>query len=248
VAFITGGGGGIGRATAERFVEEGARVMIAEIDPALGEAAAASARSRAGNAGGDAHFIRCDVTDKASVVEAVGETVRRYGSLHILHNNAGGSTPQDGPVTEASEEEFWRVIKLDLYGTFLCSKVAIPEIARSGGGSVINMASNLALMAIPGRACYGAAKGGVASLTRAMALDHAKQRIRVNAIAPSATLSDRVKRLLDVNPALAKLGDSHLFGLGQPVHIADMAVYLASDEAAITTGQVFPVDSGVTIF
>ncbi len=248
VALITGAGGGIGRATAERFVEEGAKVVVAEINRDLGEAAAASARARAGNAGGDAHFIHCDVTDKASVTAAVAETVRRYGGLHVLHNNAGGSTPEDGPVTEASEEEFWRVMKLDLFGTFLCSKVAIPEIARAGGGSIINMASNLAIMAIPGRACYGAAKGGVASLTRAMALDHAKQKIRVNAIAPSVTLSDRVKKLLDVNPALNKMGDSHLFGLGLPIHIADMAVYLASDEAAITTGQVYPVDSGVTIY
>ena len=246
VAFITGGG--IGRATAERFVEEGARVVVAEINTELGAAAAASARAKAGNGGGDAHFICCDVTDKASVTQAVDATINRFGRLDILHNNAGGSTPQDGPVTDASEEEFWRVIKLDLFGTFLCSKVAIPHIARSGGGSIINMASNLALMAVPGRACYGAAKGGVASLTRAMALDHAKQKIRVNAIAPSATLSDRVKKLLEGNPALAKMGDSHLFGLGLPIHIANMAVYLASDEAAITTGQVYPVDSGVTIY
>ncbi|MBS0243446.1 MAG: SDR family oxidoreductase [Proteobacteria bacterium] len=248
VAFITGAGGGIGRATAERFVEEGAKVMLAEINGELGEAAAASARSKAGNSGGDAHFIRCDVTDKASVAAAVAETVKRFGKLDVLHNNAGGSTPQDGPVTEASEEEFWRVMKLDLFGTFLCSKIAIPEIAKAGGGSVINMASNLALMGVAGRACYGAAKGGVAALTRHMAVDHAKQKIRVNAIAPSVTLSDRVKKLLELNPALGKLGESHLFGLGLPVHIANMAVYLASDEAAITTGQVFPVDSGVTIY
>ena len=248
VAFITGAGGGIGRATAERFAEEGAKVMLVDVNRELGEAAAASARAKAGNSGGDAHFMQCDVTDKASVTAAVEATVARFGALHVLHNNAGGSTPEDGPVTEASEDEFWRVIKLDLFGTFLCSKVAIPHIARSGGGAVINMASNLALMAVRGRACYGAAKGGVASLTRAMALDHAKDRIRVNAIAPSATLSDRVKKLMEVNPALASMADSHLFGLGLPIHIADMAVYLASDEAAITTGQVYPVDSGVTIY
>lgn len=248
VAFITGAGGGIGRATAERFVEEGAKVVVAEINTELGEAAAAAARGKAGNAGGDAHFIRCDVTDTASVTAAIAETMRRYGALHVLHNNAGGSTPQDGPVTEASDDEFWRVIKLDLYGTFLCSKVAIPEIARSGGGSVINMSSNLALMAIPGRACYGAAKGGVAALTRAMALDHAKQKIRVNAIAPSVTVTDRVRKLMAVNPALESLADTHLLGLGQPLHVANMAVYLASDESAITTGQVLSVDSGVTIY
>ena len=248
VALITGAGGGIGRATAERFVEEGAKVVLADINRELGEAAAASARSKAGNGGGDARFVHCDVTDKGSVSAAIAETVKTFGKLDILHNNAGGSTPQDGPVTEASEEEFWRVIKLDLFGTFLCSKLAIPVIVKAGGGSIINMASNLALMAVPGRACYGAAKGGVASLTRAMALDHAKQSIRVNAIAPSVTLTDRVRKLLDSNPELARMGDSHLLGLGEPLHIANMAVYLASDEAAVTTGQVLSVDSGVTIY
>ena len=91
-----------------------------------------SARSFAANSGGDAHFIKCDVTDKSSVEAAVAETVSRFGKLDILHNNAGGSTTQDGPVTEAPDEEFWRVIKLDLYGTFLCSKFGIPEIIKAG--------------------------------------------------------------------------------------------------------------------
>jgi len=247
VAFITGGGGGIGRATAERFAEEGARVAVTDVDVAAGEASAASARARVGNSGGDATFIRCDVTDKASVEKAVAETVARWGKLDVLHNNAGGSTMQDGPVTEAPEEEFWRVIKLDLYGTFLCSKVAIPELIKAGGGSVINMASNVALMALPGRDCYTAAKGGVASMTRSMAVEYAPHRIRVNAIAPSVTLSDRVKRLLSQSPDISKLASTHLLGLGEPLDIAQMAVYLASDEARITTGQILSVDSGVTI-
>jgi NAD(P)-dependent dehydrogenase (short-subunit alcohol dehydrogenase family) len=248
VAFITGGGGGIGRATAERFAEEGASVMVADIDVATGEAAAQSARARARNSGGDAHFVRCDVTERASVEAAVAETVARWGKLDVLHNNAGGSTMQDGPVTEAPDEEFWRVIKLDLYGTFLCSKIAIPQIVKAGGGSVINMSSNVALMALPGRDCYTAAKGGVASMTRSMAVEYAPHRIRVNAIAPSVTLSDRVKRLLAASKDIDKLASSHLLGLGQPVHVANMAVYLASDESEITTGQVLSVDSGVTIY
>jgi NAD(P)-dependent dehydrogenase (short-subunit alcohol dehydrogenase family) len=109
------------------------------------------------------------------------------------------------------------------------------------------MASNVALMALPGRDCYTAAKGGVASMTRSMAVEYAPHKIRVNAIAPSVTLSDRVKRLLAGNAQIEKLAQSHLLGLGLPIHIANMAVYLASDEAAITTGQVLPVDSGVTI-
>ncbi len=247
VAFITGGGGGIGRATAERFAEEGARVAIAEINHELGEAAAESARSRGGNSGGDAIAIHCDVTDRASVEAAVAETVSRFGKLDVLHNNAGGSTIEDGPVTEAPEEEFWRVIKLDLYGTFLCSQIAIPKIIEAGGGSVINMASNVALMALPGRDCYTAAKGGIASMTRSMAVEYAPHKIRVNAIAPSVTLSDRVKKLLDASPEVSKIGETHLLGLGQPIHIAQMAVYLGSDESAITTGQILSVDSGVTV-
>jgi NAD(P)-dependent dehydrogenase (short-subunit alcohol dehydrogenase family) len=244
VAFITGGGGGIGRATAERFAEEGAKVVVADIDEALGQAAAASARAKAG---GDAVFIRCDVTDRASVTSAVAETIRRFGKLSVLHNNAGGASPADGRVTEAPEEEFWRAIKLDLFGTFLCSKVAIPEIVKAGGGSVINMSSVVALMAMPGRDCYTAAKGGISALTRSMAVEYAADRIRVNAIAPGVTLSDRVKKQLEGNPVTEELGRQHLLGLIEPVYIADLAVYLASDESARTTGQILPVDSGVTI-
>ena len=248
IAFISGAGGGIGRATAMRFAEEGAKVAVTDIDATAGEESARLAREAGGNSGGDAVFMYCDVTEHASVKEAIAATVARWGGLHILHNNAGGSTLQDGPVTEAPDEEFWRVIKLDLYGTFLCSKYGIPAIAKSGGGSVINMSSNVALMALPGRDCYTAAKGGVASMTRSMAVEYAPQNIRVNAIAPSVTLSDRVKKLVEGSPQIKKLADQHLLGFGQPIHIANMAVYLASDEAAITTGQVFPVDSGVTIY
>jgi NAD(P)-dependent dehydrogenase (short-subunit alcohol dehydrogenase family) len=247
VAFITGGGGGIGRATAERFAEEGAKVVIAEIDPKSGAAAAEAARARVGNSGGDAHFVPCDVTDRASVERAIAETVARFGKLDVLHNNAGGSTMRDGPVTEAPEDEFWRVIRLDLYGTFLCSKIAIPEIVKAGGGSVINMSSNVALMALPGRDCYTAAKGAIASMTRSMAVEYAPHKIRVNAIAPSVTLTERVKRLLAQSPEIEKIGETHLLGFGLPIHIADMAVYLAADESAITTGQILSVDSGATI-
>ena len=133
------------------------------------------------------------------------------------------------------------------FGTFLCSKIGIPEIIKAGGGSVINMSSNVALMALPGRDCYTAAKGAIASMTRSMAAEYAPYKIRVNAIAPSVTLSDRVKRLLEQSPEIEKIAESHLLGLGLPIHIADMAVYLASDESEITTGQVLSVDSGATI-
>ena len=246
VAFITGGGGGIGRATAERFTEEGAKVCIAEIDSTVGKNAAESAKLKGKN-GGDAFFIETNVSEEESVKNAINETIKHYGKIDILHNNAGGSTLQDGPVTEAPLEEFWRCINLDLLGTFLCSKYVIPEIIKSGGGSVINMSSNVALMALPGRDCYTAVKGAITSMTRSMAVEYAPNKIRVNAIAPSVTLSERVKKLLENSPEIQTISDKHLLGLGEPIHVADLAVYLASDESNITTGQVISVDSGVTI-
>jgi NAD(P)-dependent dehydrogenase (short-subunit alcohol dehydrogenase family) len=239
VAFITGGGAGIGRATAILFAREGARVVIAEIDAAAGE-------QTAHLAGHDAIAIRTDVTDEGSVQAAIRSTVQHFGGLHVLHNNAGGSTPQDNTVVEAPIEEFWRVIKLDLFGTFLGCRFGIPAIIASGGGSVINMSSNVALMGIPGRDCYTAAKGAVASMTRSMAVEFAP-KVRVNAIAPSVTMTDRVAKLVAGNAALDKLADSHLLGLIDPEDIANMALFLASDETRKVTGQIYPVDSGVTI-
>ena len=165
----------------------------------------------------------------------------------MLHNNAGGSTAVDNTAVEAPLDEFWRAIKLDLYGTFLGCRFGIPELIKAGGGSVINMSSNVALMGVPGRDCYTAAKGGIAAITRSLAVAYGPQKVRVNAIAPSATMTERVKRLVAGNAALTKLADSHLLGLIEPEDIARMALYLASDESRMVTGQVLPVDSGVTI-
>jgi NAD(P)-dependent dehydrogenase (short-subunit alcohol dehydrogenase family) len=243
VALITGAGTGIGRATAKAMAAEGARVVIAELNKAAGEQTAQVIVQ----AGGDCIAVPTDVTDEASMKAAIDAAVKHYGALHILHNNAGGSTNVDNTVVDAPIEEFWRVIKLDLFGTFLGSRFGIPAIIGSGGGSVINMSSNVALMGIPGRDCYTAAKGAVAAMTRSMAVEFASRKVRVNAIAPSATMTDRVRALVAGNPALNKLADSHLVGLIEPEDIANMAVFLASDESRMVTGQVYPVDSGVTI-
>ena len=225
VALITGGGAGIGRATAILFARQGAKVAIAEIDAAAGE-------ETAHLAGNGAIAIRTDVTDEASIRSAIHAAVRQFGALDILHNNAGGSTPQDGSVVDAPIEEFWRAIRLDLFGTFLGCRYGIPEIVKAGGGSVINMSSNLALMGIAGRDCYTAAKGGIAALTRSLAVEFAPQRVRVNALAPSATMTERVIRLMAGNPAVDRLAKSHLLGLIEPQDIAHAALYLASDEFA----------------
>jgi len=240
VAFITGGGTGIGRASALLFAQEGAKVAIADIAPAAGE-------ETAHLAGNGAIAIRTDVTDPDSLEAAIRATIGKFGRLDVLHNNAGGSTAHDNTAVEAPLDEFWRAIKLDLYGTFLGCRFGIPALIESGGGSVINMSSNVALMGVPGRDCYTAAKGGVAAITRSLAVAYAPQKVRVNAIAPSATMTERVRRLVAGNAALTKLADSHLLGLIEPKDIADMALYLASDESRMVTGQVLPVDSGVTI-
>ena len=152
--------------------------------------------------GGDAHFIKTDVSEADSVKVKISWTTQRFNHLDILHNNADGSTLEDGPVTEALVDDFWRCIKPHFFGTFLCSKYAILEIAESGGGSVNNMSSNVALMALPSRDFYTAAKGAIASITRSMAVEYNPDKIWVNAIAPSVTLSDRVKALLRSSPEI----------------------------------------------
>lgn len=243
VAFITGAGTGIGRATAQLFAQEGAKVAVAEINAEAGGETVALIDA----AGGEALFVETDVTKPESVEAAIAAAVSRFGKLNVLHNNAGGSTASDGIVTEAPIEEFWRAINLDLYGTFLCCRFGIPHLIAAGGGSVINMASNVALMGLAARTCYTAAKGGVASITRSMAVDYAKHKVRVNAIAPATTRTPRVEKLLAGNPHIQELLSDQLLGICEPQDMAYMALYLASDESRVTTGQVIPVDSGVTI-
>ncbi|MBP0465416.1 SDR family oxidoreductase [Roseomonas sp. PWR1] len=241
VALITGAGTGIGRCTAELFAREGAKVVIAEIDAPSGEETA----HRIHAAGGQAIAVTTDVGDPDSCAAAIRTAVQHYGGLHVLHNNAGGSTSVDSNVVDAPLEEFWRAIRLDLFGTFLGCRFGIPEIAKSGGGSVINMASVVALMGFPGRDCYTAAKGGVAALTRSLAVEFAPRKVRVNAIAPTITLTERVRGILAGNPAMQGLTEMHLLGLGEPMDMAQAALYLASDESRIVTGIVLPVDSGL---
>ena len=243
VAFVTGAGAGIGRATAELLAREGARVAIAEINAATGQETA----HRIAAAGGEAIAIETDVREEDSIRAAFRTTVQHFGGLHVLHNNAGGSTLEDGSVIDAPMEEFWRCMKLDVLGTFLGCRFGIPEIIRSGGGAVVNMTSVVALMGIAGRDCYTAAKGAVASLTRSLAVEFAEQKVRVNALAPSVTMTERVHALLAGNSALAALKRDHMLGLIEPEEMARSVLYLASDLSSKVTGQIIPVDSGVTV-
>jgi NAD(P)-dependent dehydrogenase (short-subunit alcohol dehydrogenase family) len=241
IAFVTGAGGGIGRSICERFLAEGALVAAADI--ALDQAESAVSRWLAE---GHAIALHCDVSDTASVRDAIAKTVAKFGRLNVLCNTAGGSTPDDAAVTEASETEFWRAIQLDLFGTFISCKYGLPELIKAGGGSVINMSSMAATVALPARDCYTAAKGGVEAITRSIAAGYARHAIRVNAIAPGITRTPRVQAWVDANPS-SPLVSRHLLGLVDAVDIAHLAVYLASDESRVVTGQVLAVDSGVTV-
>jgi len=243
VALITGSGSGIGRSAAILFSQAGAKISVADVNAEHGTETVNLIEAN----GGQAIFVECDVSKPERVRNMISTTVKAFGGLNILYNNAGGSTMMDGRVTEAPDEEFWRVIGLDLYGTFLGCKYAIPELIKAGGGSVINMSSNQALMGVAGRICYTAAKGGIASMTRAMAVEYGGHKIRVNAIAPSVTLTERVKKLLEQSTEIQKQAERHLVGLAEPEDVANLALYLASDQSALITGQVISVDSGVTI-
>jgi NAD(P)-dependent dehydrogenase (short-subunit alcohol dehydrogenase family) len=242
VAIVTGAGGGIGRSVCEQFLTEGARVAALD----LNEDAAADAVGADAIASERAIARRCDVGDPEQVRAAVRGAVSAFGMLTTLVNIAGGSTNQDARVTDAPEEEFWRAIRLDLFGTFLICKYGIPELISAGGGSVVNMTSMLAFLGSPGRSCYTSAKGGISSLTRSMATDYAPDSIRVNAIAPGLTLTPRVQARLE-SERVQEIASRHLLGPCHPLDIAHMAVYLAADESRIVTGQVLQVDSGVTI-
>ena len=239
IALVTGGGGGIGRSVCELFAAEGAKVAVAEI---VAEAGIETVRLIEA-AGGQALFVRTDVTEPDSVQNAVAETVRAFGALNVLYNNAGGNNQKDSTVTGVTYDHFWKTLKLDLFGTFLCCRMAIPAMKEAGGGSIVNTTSMTALMGRPNRTAYTAAKGGILSMTRSMAVEYADDKIRVNAIAPTRTLTERVKQKNLDQPERAAYGNSLLFGAAEPVDIAYAAVYLASDESRVVSGQTLVVHS-----
>ena len=239
VALITGGGRGIGRAAALLFAREGAQLVIAEIARADGEATAAAIRKD----GGQALFVATNVTVPAQVEAAVRAAVDGFGGLHVLYNNAGGATPKDGKVTDMDLDEFWRTMGVDLFGTFLGCRFAIPVMVEGGGGSIINTTSIRAMVGTAGADAYSAAKGGVRALTQALALQWAAHNIRVNAIAPGVILTERVKALLRADDPIYQ---KSLLGASDPEDVAQMALYLASDESRRVTGAILPMDSGAS--
>jgi NAD(P)-dependent dehydrogenase (short-subunit alcohol dehydrogenase family) len=239
-AFISGASSGIGQTAAILFARNGARVAVASRTQETGHETLDMINSD----GGTGIFIQTDVTDPQSVERSILRCVEEFGELNIIYNNAGGSSPGDGPVTEVELETFWRILKVDLFGTWLCCRYGIPHLIRGGGGSVINTSSIVALNGLPGRDAYTAAKGAIAALTRSMAAEYADANVRVNAIAPGITRTPRVEKIVQEMPQLQTILARHRLGLGSPIDIAHAALYLASEESRNLTGHVLVVDSG----
>lgn len=238
-AVITGAANGIGRASSMLFAFEGARVGVMDRDGVRGQALVEEIRT----SGGDAIFLETDVTEPDAMEAAIARAVETYGGLDIMYNNAGGATSRDGKVTDMDLDEFWRTIKVDLFGTFLGCRYAIPQLVSAGGGSIINTTSIRALTGTTGADAYSAAKGGVLALTRALALQWGHANIRVNAISPGVVLTERVRSLLaEDDPIKLKTP----LALGEPGDVAEMALYLASPASSKVTGAILPMDGGAS--
>ncbi|HET7271722.1 MAG TPA: glucose 1-dehydrogenase [Rubrobacter sp.] len=241
-AIVTGAGSGIGRAIALRFASEGASVVLSDVD----EEAARIVGAVAGNE----NLVRkTDVTRSDEVEALVKTAVEAWGGLDVMVNNAGMGVA--GTATNTSEEDYERVMDVCLRGTFLGMKYAIPAIRDSGGGSVINMSSVAALVGIPDRAVYSAAKGAILAITRAAAIDHVSEGVRVNCIAPGTVDTPWIGRITagydDPEEARANMQARQPHGrFVTPEEIAAMAAYLASDESASVIGACMIVDGGVT--
>lgn len=245
VAIVTGGGSGIGRATALRLASEGAAVAVADIR----EEASGTVAAEIAAAGGSALAVRADVAAEADVVELVRRTVDSFGHLDILHSNAGVLLP--GSVTELSLADWQRTLDVNLTGAFLVSRAAIPEMRRAGRGAIVLTSSVSGVVAEPAIAAYCATKGGLVMLAKQMAVDYAREGIRVNAVCPGwidTPFNDPVIERSGGREALQPWIDSMvpMGRQGTPDEVADAILFLVSDESRLVTGHALMVDAGLT--
>jgi NAD(P)-dependent dehydrogenase (short-subunit alcohol dehydrogenase family) len=242
VVIVTGAAVGIGRATAIAFAEKDARVVVTDIDVEKG-------KQTSSLIGGDAFFIEINVANSESVKNMVKEVTKRFGRIDILVNNAG--IYYQGDIIETTEEEWDKVIAVNLKGVYLCSHYVIPVMLRGNGGVVINVASEAGLVGIAGQVAYNASKAGVISLTKSMAIDFGRQGVRVNAVCPGTTETPMVKNALkkskDPEKERRKLEECRpLNRLGRPEEIAAAILAMASDHLGYATGSVLSIDGGYT--
>jgi NAD(P)-dependent dehydrogenase (short-subunit alcohol dehydrogenase family) len=241
VVVITGAAGGIGREAAVLFSSEGASVCVADVSAEQGQATAEACR--------EAFFQPVDVADPASVEAMYRATAERYGGIDVLYNNAGIMPADDASILDTSPEAWDRVLAVNAKGVFLCCRHGIPHLLERGGGSVINVASFVALVgAATSQIAYTASKGAVLSMTRELAVEFARQGVRVNALCPGPVETPLLMRLFAEDPAAYERRRVHLpMGrLAKPEEIARGALFLASDDSSYVTGTTFLVDGGLT--
>jgi NAD(P)-dependent dehydrogenase (short-subunit alcohol dehydrogenase family) len=242
VAIVTGGGSGFGKATSILFAKEGAKVAVVDYN----EDGARKTAEEIKNAGGEAIYVKADVSKEEDVKRFVEETVKAFGKLDIIFNNAGIYVP--GNAEEQKTEDWDRIIDVNLRGVFFGCKYAIPEMKKNGGGVIINTASAAALIGFPEGIAYAASKGGIVALTRAVAVDYAKAGIRANVICPGTSETPITQQLLaDEQFRQAFLAPIPMGRFGQPDDIAKAALFLASDLSSYITGATLPVDGGWTM-
>ena len=241
VALITGAGSGIGRATALRLAQEGAKIVVVDWNSTT----AGETVQLIENLGGTSLFIHADVSKVADTERIVTETVTHFGELNILVNDA--AVMVEKTAVDTTEEDWDRIVGVNLKGTFFCAKYAILQFRRQGkGGVIVNMASVNSFFAEGGIAAYCATKGGIAQLTRALATDHSSEGIRVNAICPGWIETPMNAKFFALGPHIREqAGRLHSLGrIGQPEEVANAVLYLASDEASFVTGSLLTVDGG----
>jgi NAD(P)-dependent dehydrogenase (short-subunit alcohol dehydrogenase family) len=244
VALITGGGGGIGRETALRFVQEGAQVVVVDVQDAAGQETVAQVEKL----GGEAIYVHADVSKAADCEAMVAAAEQRFGKLNVLFNNAGIMHSQDDDAV-ATEETIWDLtMAINLKGVFLGCKYGIPALRRAGGGSIINTASFVALLgAATPQLAYTASKGGVLSMTRELAVIHARENIRVNALCPGPLRTELLMNFLNTEAKQQRrLVHVPMGRFGEAKEMAYAALFLASDESSYMTGAEFVVDGGIT--
>lgn len=241
VAIVTGAGRGIGLGCARRFAVEGAAVVIGDVDDDGGAKAAADVESD----GGKATFTHCDVSDPAQAAALVQTAVSTYGGVDVCLNNAGIIPIEGSDILETPESEWDRIVGVNLKGAFLVSQAAAREMVKKESGSIINIASVTALMAIGNQAAYVASKAGVNGLTKSMAIGLAHRGVRVNAIGPGSIETDLAAVVISDAESLARvMARTPLHRMGQPEDIAGTALFLASDDSSYITGQTIYVDGG----